>query len=1018
MADPKSQQIDPIKKQIVLIGVLIAFAAILLFVVPLLFSRPPFRLGLDLQGGTRYAFKLAPDTEQLGPGENQQSVVLDTISIIRSRIDPQGTLEPVLRLEGTDRLVVELPGLDELEGQKAASTLRAPLGETSGPGEPIGLQPSASMEFPADGGTVRIGEELISYSAFTGSDLVVRERGAKGTVKATHAEGATVELVSTNAIQNRIENLGKLSFEIVLQGGDRSDSLMQDLGTSYQAEKAKLDAWFENNKGAVDLDAFNALAATAGGPNPGIRWVPERRYRDQKTGAINDGRSLSERARPLLIARLHPRYGDRDWNMTGARLASTFPTNDELGRPAVGFEVLAEYAPAFQAFTKEFRGENMAIVLNEEIQSAPELNDPIYDRGIITGQFTFKEVEDLVGVLRSGSLRLKPVLEYEEKVGPSLGGENVVRAWISGLVSFVVTVGFMIAYYRRLGVYAALSLCINLFLLMGGLALANATLTLPGIAGLILTIGMAVDGNILIFDRIREERDEGRNIKQASRTGFEKALSTIVDANLTTLITGLILFFVGTGPVRGFAVTLCIGILTSMFAALVVTRVMVVLSLERKAEDFSMGRWMVEANYDWMSKKKLCAVLSIGAILIGLVFVRMVPKKTLLGIDFLGGADLQLRTELPIETDALRQRVAQLQGDLAKAEVKPILSSSAGDGKYTDFRLTFKLDDATLAEGDVGGVFKDQVSKEFDDLLQRGPIDLQPIEGGGSNLRLYFEQQHPAEDVQARLVAAPGGLFANAMVSSDPSRRGAYTVTGADLGDWVAVQGAVQETFRDMRDTAGKAFKLSNPIPNSSTVGAQVVGEMRDKAILAILASLFAVVLYIRARFAEYSYGFAAVVALVHDILFTLGMIGIVDYFGILNLEINLAVVAAFLTIVGYSLNDTIVVFDRVRENRARFGKPLAELLNLSINQTLSRTILTSGTTLLTTLILFLANVGTGNALETFAFAILMGVGVGTYSSIYIASPLLEWYERVAAKYASKSPVMAAPAPAPEEANV
>jgi SecD/SecF fusion protein len=1014
MADPKSQQIDPVKKQIVLIGVLIAFAAILLFVVPVIFNRPAFRLGLDLQGGTRYAFKLAPDTEQLGPGEDQSSVVLDTISIIRSRIDPKGTLEPVLRLEGSDRLVVELPGLDELEGQQALTSLRGPLSEGAGPGEPIGLNSSNAMEFPADGGTVRLGAELISYSSFTGSDLVIRERGAKGTQRANHEAGATVELVSTNAIQNRIENLGKLSFEIVLEGGDRSDSLMQDLGTSYQAEKAKLDAWFENNKGAADLDQFNALAPTAGGPNRGIRWVAERRYRDPKSGAINDGRSLAERARPLLIARLHPRYADKDWNMTGSRLASTFPTNDELGRPAVGFEVLAEYAPAFQAFTKEFRGENMAIVLNEEIQSAPELNDPIYDRGIITGQFTFKEVEDLVGVLRSGSLRLKPVLEYEEKVGPSLGGQNVVRAWIAGLISFVFTVGFMIAYYRRLGVYAAISLIINLFLLMGGLALANATLTLPGIAGLILTIGMAVDGNILIFDRIREERDEGRNIKQAARAGFEKALTTIVDANLTTLITGLILFFVGTGPVRGFAVTLCIGILTSMFAALVVTRLMVTMSLERKAEDFKVGRWMVEANYDWMGKKKICSIASIAAIVIGLVFVGMVPRKTMLGIDFLGGADLQLRTELPIEADTLRARVAQLKGDLAKAEVKPILASSAGEGKFTDFRLTFKLEDAGQAEGDVGGVFKDQVSKELDDLLQRGPIDQQIAEDGSPSLRLYFEQQHPAEDVQARLVAAPGGLFANAIVSSDPARRGAYAVSGADLGDWVAVQGAVQETFRDVRDSAGKAFKLSNPIPNSSTVGAQVVGEMRDKAILAMLAALFAVVLYIRARFAEYSYGVAALVALVHDMLIALGAIGLVNYFGILNLEINLGVVAAFLTVIGYSLNDTIVVFDRVRENRARFGRPLAELLNLSINQTLSRTILTSGTTLATTLILFLANVGTGNALETFAFTILVGVGVGTYSSIYIASPVLEWYERIAAKYASKTPIVPPTATAEE----
>lgn len=1017
MVDPKTQQTDPVKKQITLTVVLIAIAALLLLIKPLLTSKPPFRLGLDLQGGTRYVFRLSPDEDQLGPGEDAASVVLDTVSIIRSRIDPDGTLEPVLRLEGRDRMVVELPGLDELEGKRAASTLTAELPETAGPGEPIALAPGKQMDFPADGGTVRIGDELVSYSAFTGTNLVIKERGAKGTRRASHANGLVVELVSTNAIQNRIENLGKLSFEIVLAGGDSSESLMQDLGTSFQAEKAKLDAWFEQNKGASNLSEFNALTPEQGGPARGIRWVPERRYRDPSSGSIRDERNLAQRAQPLLIPSLHPRYGDRDWNITGARLASTFPTNDEYGRNAVGFEVRAEHAPAFQAFTTEFRGDQMAIVLNEEIQSAPNLNDPIYDRGIITGQFSSREVTDLVKVLRAGSLRLKPVLEYEERVGPSLGGENVQRAWISGLISFVAIVGFMLAYYRRLGVFASLSLVINLFLLMGGLALMDATLTLPGIAGLILTIGMAVDGNILIFDRIREERDEGRNLKQASRAGFEKALSTIVDANLTTLITGLILFTVGSGPVKGFAVTLCIGILTSMFAALVVTRAMVVLSLERRAQEFTMGRWMVTANYDWMSKRKLAYAFSIGTIAIGLAVLATVPRKTLMGIDFLGGADLQLRTEQPIDTASLRQRVAQLEGDLAKAEIKPILSSSAGDGRFTDFRLTFKLDDANQAEGDVGGVFKDQVGKELADVLQKGPIELISPEGQESRVRLYFEQDHPAADVQARLV---GEGFGEALVTADAQRRGAYEVTGIDTGDWVAVQGRLQELFGSGRDTAGKAYKLSSPIPNSSTVGAQVVGELRDKAILAMLASLFAVVLYIRARFAEYSYGFAAVAALVHDVLFTLGAIGIVDKLGILNIEINLPMVAAMLTIVGYSINDTIVVFDRVRENRARFGRPLTELLNLSINQTLSRTILTSGTTLLTTLILFVLNAGTGNALETFSFAILVGVGIGTYSSVYIASPMLEWFEALIAKRreAEAARGRSLPAkPVPEEAT-
>ena len=1000
--------VENLRSRLILIGAVLLGAVLLLTL-----NKPPFRLGLDLQGGTRYVFRVTPNEDQVDQATDPQQVIQESITVIRNRIDPTGTLEPVMRQEGKDRFVLELPGADELVGEPATGTLLTALPAEFEPGQQLLLENIAG-DFPRGGGTLAVGDEFIFYNANNGGDLAVTRRGENGSAAISHAAGAEVRLLSTNAIQNKIENLGALTFQIRLspEGGGMTGDLLKALGTDFASERQKIDDWLELNPGANDFAAFNVLPASLGGPADAVEWAPSKLFRDPNTGKITDTRTLGQRAEAVLRVDQHPDYADiwgEDWYFTGEKLETTYVTSDDLGYPAVGFKFFDLHAADFGNFTDEFRGEQLAVLLNGQLESAPSLNTPIYGQGIIQGRYQLEEVTEMVTVLRSGSLRIKPILVSKESVGPTLGAEYVKRGWMAGLAGILCVLGFMVFYYRTLGGIASVSLLVNMALLMGGLAFMRATLTLPGIAGIILTVGMAVDANILIFDRIREERDAGRNVKQAAKNGFDKALSTILDANITTLLTAIILFVVGTGPIKGFAVTLAIGILTSLFSALVVTKVLVHIALERGAEDFKVGTWLVEANFKWMEKAKTAFVISSIVIVGGLLLFASMPGLKKYGIDFTGGGTLQMRTEQAQSIDTIRTRVAGLGGELAKAEIKPILSSAegsdgAGNSLFTDFRLTVKLDGQSGAdegsenEIDEGELLRSQVTAELADLLQKGPIEFEMLDSSRASLKLYFEAEHPTADIQSILESDAVGLT-DVTVAADADRSRVYSVEAAvpaELTD-LSAQQRVLSAFTGERDSANREYSLSQPIPNSSSVGAQVVGELRDKAILAIAFSLFAIVLYIRARFAEYSYGFAAVVALVHDVLVTLAALSVMMMLGILEVEISLPMIAAFLTIIGYSLNDTIVVFDRIRENRPRMEGSLASILDRSINQTLSRTILTSTTTFIAVVILFGANVRTGNTLEGFAFAMLVGIVVGTYSSVFIASPALLFFEERAA---------------------
>jgi len=558
---------------------------------------------------------------------------------------------------------------------------------------------------------------------------------------------------------------------------------------------------------------------------------------------------------------------------------------------------------------------------------------------------------------------------------------------MSVLIGLAAVLVFISAYYRRLGLFASFSLVFNLVLLMGSMAMLQATLTLPGVAGIILTVGMAVDANILIYERIREEVLRGRRAAQAAVDGFKNATSTIVDANVTTLLTAIILYQFGSGPVQGFATTLSVGIITSMFSALVFTRVLVHFAVEKGVDEWQMMRLVNDTNIGFMKLAKKTAVVSLLFIAGGVAFFTSLPKVDKYSIDFLGGNSMQLVTRAAESQESVAEAITGLGDIFQDAKVQPLLSSAEGDG-YRTFQVEFKAE-GTETDRDVTSQYRELVATGLAEILSPNRFAFDPRGDGGAAGTIYFEGQHSAADVEAALTGAALGEVTVAAVSGDAEADRTFKFTSTSTDSDSKIGQRIVDAFANQQDAGGRDFELAQPIPQSEAVGPQVVQELRDDAILAIILSLFVIVMYIRFRFAEYSFGFAAVIALVHDVLITLGFLALAIQSNLINAQISLVMIAAFLTIIGYSLNDTIVVFDRIRENRPRMKGELAEIINKSINQTLARTLLTSVTTLLSVAILFGFNVGTRNDLEGFAFAVIIGVVVGTYSSMFVASPAL-----------------------------
>ena len=974
--------------------VALALAAIASLVVPPVFlKRSPFRLGLDLQGGTRleysFNFEEALKRGQITASEfaDKATMLQEFCGIIRGRVDPKGVMELSIRPEGINRIVVELPGAAEL----AAARTQGKLGQAltvdgleltldSGDAETV-------KAFPVSGGLITIGTEKISYEKRSGAVLASLRRAADGTPKAAHAAGDPVELLSTDDLQKRIENVGDLQFLV-----NASPGALMPLGTDETKERDKLETWLKAHPGKTYED-FNREAPESGGPTKGLRWFPNRLGK----GELDAG-PIEKR---LVLLMLPP----EEWIFSGGDLQSVSPDRDSMGYPAVHFELSDEKHDAFAKFTEKHVDEQMAIVLNGEIVTDPKIKSKLPGSGIIEGGaagFTQKEVNDLVTVLRSGSLRIKPELLSKSRIGATLGENYVRTGLISTMLALLLIIGFMVFFYHKLGVFSVIGLLLNLLYLMGSLAFLKATLTLPGVAGIILTLGMAVDGNILIYERLREELARGLKLIQAAKNAFERAAVTIIDSNLTTLIAGLILQNVGTGPIKGFAVTLNIGILSTLFTVIVVTEVLVFWDIHRGAKTYSMARTFHNPNWRFMDIAKYAIAASLIVIVAGDALFISLPDKDKLGMDFLGGFRVTVNTQDPQPVSEVAKLVHQIPGTIGEASVREISDSGTSAKGYRQFVVSYKLEnkeEATSSGSEVTG--ENQIREALKPILQKDPIQAElSADGASVGGMILFEKSHSEADVKALFAQGP---FSDVTIEPQADRPNAFRFSAkvqkesapADLA--TAIRGEVE----GKKDSTGRPFTLLSAVPESLVVGPTIGGELRDKAIIAVLLSLVGTILYLRVRFAEYAYGIAVVASLVHDVLIVFGALAVGTMTGAIQSELDLSMIAAFLTVIGYSQNDTIVIFDRVRENRVHSKAPLKDILNESINQTLARTILTTSTVVIVLLILFFLNVGSRNVLEAFSFAMLVGVISGAYSTVYVASPVLLWLERRAEKKAN-----------------
>ncbi len=549
-----------------------------------------------------------------------------------------------------------------------------------------------------------------------------------------------------------------------------------------------------------------------------------------------------------------------------------------FGEPYVSLTFNNKGARLFSQITGQNVNRRLAILLDGVVQSAPVIRERIPSGSAqITGRFSVNEAKDLAIVLRAGALPAPVNVIEERTVGPTLGKDSIEKGIKAIILSGIVVLSFMMVYYLIAGIIANTALCMNLILVLGVLSYFKATLTLPGIAGLVLTVGMAVDANVLIFERIKEELKSGKTLHSGIVSGYNRAFLTILDANVTTLITALILFQFGTGPVRGFATTLSIGILASMFTAIVVTRVVFdILTKNKIISGLRMLHLIKQPNFDFIGKRKRAYLVSIAIITIGLFIFTGKGGKNF-GIDFTGGAVQQFKFQNPVSINGIRTSLE-----------------------------TIGLGDASIQ---MFGGNREAIVRTFEDTSEE-----------------------------------------------------------------------VTKKFRE--DFAGNPFEVTRV----EKVGPSIGKDLREKALLALFYAMVGICIYISLRF-QFKFAIAAIVAVFHDVLISVAALTMA------NMEISLPVIAALLTVVGYSINDTIVIFDRIRENLKTMRKSsFKDILNLSINQTLSRTLLTSLTTLFVVLSLFLFG---GEVIKSFSFVLLVGIIVGTYSSVFVASAVLaDWRRR------------------------
>ncbi len=944
-------------------------------------------LGPDLKGGTQLLYNVPKDTIEglvQKEGASAKDIMAQTITVMRERIDPNGTLDPLITQSGDTGILIE-------------------LGEFKNPNE-------------------------------------------------------------LKRVLERIGNLGRLEMRMVAY----EDYIKDNTKFTLSAERQRLETWLKvpANKELIDKDPKNIRRfndSDSGGPiaRGKLHWYP-REIRSNPKDRTQWDRSYT--SIPSLASQTVKAFDDAQYNqgIIPEEVKALEPKDQRLiefiainmkersfsgedldpagvgvgmgnnGGPGVSYRMIGSLTADYAEWSAEHKDKSSAIILNGYVKSAPAFENKITRNGIITGDFTLAEVEELVKVLRTGSLRIEPELLSQVTIGAQLGSQAIQRGLWSILGGGVLVFLFMLAFYKLAGTIACVSLMLNVFLLYAGMLFMQATVTLPGLGGIVLTLGMAVDANVLIYERIREELNKGKEMLQAVRSGFERAMSAILDSNITTFLVGLVLFNVGVGPVRGFAVTLMVGIVTTVFTQFFVSRLLFHWALtNNKLEGWKPNTLFENRSLDFVGKIKACVALSAIVIVAGLAYSVTVPSEKVLSIDFTGGANLRMVTNEKLTADNVRDA---LSGDAAFFAEYPTtgVNTYGETGKQFNVRLKLNakqreaIDEGRKAwrekrkeEGDkVKSVYEPPYLGELRRIFAGKLVDtafsdglLTPHDQNEASLQYAQLNVHFADPVDLkRLQTLLGGGLSQSLIvpltddgQEDPDATSSKDfrvewTTQVTTKDWQLAE-IISEQIKDLEDDAGNPIVLSDPFPEAQEIQGRLVNDLRNAAIGALILAWALIVFYLRIRFHEYKYGLAAVVALMHDVLVTFVIVVLFNNMGLVNAEIGLAMIACFLTIIGYSVNDTIVVFDRIRENRIENARnnvdeSFRSLINRSLNQTLSRTILTTVLTLFVVIAQLVVNYNSGSDLEAFAFAMTVGMISGVYSTMYIAAPILIWMDK------------------------
>ncbi len=818
--------------------------------------------------------------------EETESAIDRTYQILRTRIDRFGVAQPnIQKLSQSGRILIELPGIKEPERVRKLLQGTANL-EFWKTYEFIEVYPiMEQVDKKIASIYAGLGDAIDSTGNISDSTKVAIQNE---TIKSDSIKKAdTSKTVPSAPGEDRIKFAKEHPlFALLSPNFDQQSGQPQKgpiVGVAQSKDTLKINKMFELVKNILPRDLH-------------LSWTHK---------AIDEKEIFHQ-----LIALKG--VGEKGPALTGEVITDARQDFSDRGGNEIVMQMNTTGAKVWKKITGENKGKAIAIVLDNFVYSFPIVQDEIPNgRSSITGNFTLEEAKDLANILKAGKLPAPARIVQEEIVGPTLGKESINSGLISFVIAFLLVMIYMALYYNKSGLIADIALMTNIFFIFGVLSALGAVLTLPGIAGIVLTLGMAVDANVIIYERIREELRAGKGTRLAVSDGYKNAYSAIIDGNVTTLITGIVLVLFGSGPVKGFATTLIIGILSSLFTSIFISRLIFDYFLDRNKNvpfDNKLTRYaFTKTKINFIGLRKKMYIASIVVILIGIVSLSI--KGLNFGIDFTGGRSYIVRLDQNVKSNEVRQKLAAAFGEAPEVKIF---------GASNQIKVTTKY-------------LINQEGSDVDSIVERKLFE---------GMQSFFVKSIKFED---------------------------FSTKNQDIG-----------------------------LLSSQKVGPTIAKDILFDAMWAIILSLFAIFAYIAVRFRKWQYGLGGLISLAHDTMITISLFSI--FYGILpfTLEVDQAFIAAILTIIGYSINDTVIIFDRVRENNSLHPKHLLkDNMNDAMNSTLGRTVNTAGTTIIVLLAIFIFG---GEVIRGFIFALLVGIVIGTYSSVFNAAPIafdfLNWTEK------------------------